>query len=81
MDSVADNRAFHEKFAFAFPLLSDVDGTMAAAFDCCRASKDGSNPCEKANRVTVVVDASGVVKKYVSPFDARSGPSELLEAL
>jgi len=80
-DSVAANKAFHEKFSFAFPLLSDLDKSMTAAFDACRPSKDGSDPCEKADRVTVVVDAAGTVVKHLRPFDARAGPSELLEEL
>lgn len=80
-DSVEANAAFHEKFAFSFPLLSDLDKSMTVAFDCCKPSKDGSNPCEKSARIAVVVDGDGTVTRYLSPFDAREGPAALLAEL
>ena len=45
-DAVAANKAFHEKFDFAFPLLSDVDKSMTKAFGVCKPAKDGSDPCD-----------------------------------
>ena len=60
-DAVAANKAFHEKFDFAFPLLSDVDKSMTKAFGVCKPAKDGSDPCDKSARVTVVVGADGTV--------------------
>ena len=80
-DAVAANKAFHEKFDFAFPLLSDVDKAMTKAFGVCKPAKDGSDPCDKSARVTVVVAADGTVVKCIDPFDAREGPAALLAEL
>ena len=80
-DAVAANKAFHEKFDFAFPLLSDVDKSMTKAFGVCKPAKDGSDPCDKSARVTVVVAADGTVVKCIAPFDAREGPAALLADL
>ena len=51
-DAVAANKAFHEKFDFAFPLLSDVDKSMTKAFGVCKPAKDGSDPCDTAWKST-----------------------------
>ena len=56
-----DNKAFHEKFSFAFPLLSDVDKSMTKAFDTCKPSKDGADPCAMAARSTFLVGADGAL--------------------
>ena len=52
-DAVAANKAFHEKFDFAFPLLSDVDKSMTKAFGVCKPAKDGSDPCDTAWKSSV----------------------------
>jgi len=75
-DPVEANKAFHEKFDFNFPLLSDLDKSMTKAFDCCK-----DDECSKAARVTVVVGADENVVKYENPFDAREGPAALLAEL
>ena len=51
-DAVAANKAFHEKFDFAFPLLSDVDKSMTKAFGVCKPAKDGSDPCDTVRKST-----------------------------
>mmetsp|Transcript_16512 Transcript_16512/g.66688 ORF Transcript_16512/g.66688 Transcript_16512/m.66688 type:complete len:101 (+) Transcript_16512:262-564(+) len=79
VDSPAKNAAFAEKYAFAFPLLCDVDKAMTKAFECCRAS--GDDPCAMASRICVVVDARGTISKLIAPFDAREGPASLLSDL
>ena len=66
-DPVADNKAFHEKFDFSFPLLSDLDKSMTKAFDCCKPAKDGSDPCAMASRARA---GAGAV-----PRDALRAPS------
>ena len=68
-DAVAANKAFHEKFDFAFPLLSDVDKSMTKAFGVCKPAKDGSDPCDtvwKSTRVSGAPDNSSP-----SHFSAR----------
>ena len=54
-DAVAANKAFHEKFDFAFPLLSDVDKSMTKAFGVCKPAKDGSDPCDTVWKSTQCV--------------------------
>ena len=51
---MAANKAFHEKFDFAFPLLSDVDKSMTKAFGVCKPAKDGSDPCDTVWKPTSV---------------------------
>ena len=46
-----------------------------------KPAKDGSDPCDKSARVTVVVAADGTVTKCIDPFDAREGPAALLADL
>ncbi|HIA02561.1 MAG TPA: redoxin domain-containing protein [Myxococcales bacterium] len=75
-DSVEDNRAFAEKFDFNFPLLCDTDRVLGMAFGAC------SGPDEScARRVTVVIDANGVVEQVVDTVDAKTHPASLLEHL
>ena len=80
-DTVDANAAFHEKFAFSFPLLCDLDKSVTRAFDTCKPSKDGAEPCASSARSVVVVDAAGTVVRREMPFDAREGPAALLAAL
>jgi hypothetical protein len=56
-DAVAANKAFHEKFDFAFPLLSDVDKSMTKSFGVCKPAKDGSDPCDTVWKSTSVSGA------------------------
>ena len=55
---MAANKAFHEKFEFAFPLLSDVDKSMTKAFGVCKPAKDGSDPCDTVWKSTSASGAS-----------------------
>ena len=66
-DTPALNKVFHDEQNFSFPLLSDVDGSLYAAFGV-------------TGRATVVV-VDGQIKEIISPFDARQGPADLLGRL
>lgn len=78
MDGQEENTIFAQQFAFTFPLLCDTTKEMTKAFECCLPSKDGTDPCAMAARVCVVVDETGKIVKYISPFNAREGPAALL---
>ncbi|KAJ1458952.1 hypothetical protein M885DRAFT_613856 [Pelagophyceae sp. CCMP2097] len=77
-DSVEANKAFHDKFSFSFPLLSDLDKSMTQSFNCCKPS--GDDACAMSARVCVVV-SEGKIEQYLSPFDAKEGPAALLASL
>lgn len=57
LDSTAENRAFRDKFAFPYPLLSDETGDMALAYGAIRSTGQRS-----AARIAVLVDPSGHVR-------------------
>ena len=74
-DSASDNKKFAEKFNFNFPLISDTDRTIGAAY--------GANvdPQKGAARVGVVIDGDGKIKKWHDKVDARAWPAEVVKTL
>ena len=75
-DTVAENRAFAEKFAFPYPLLSDSTRGLGLA---CGAAESAT--AANAKRVTVVLDPDGKVLQVHAKVDARSHPASLLASL
>ena len=61
------NAKFHSEQGFQYPLLCDSEGALYAQF-------------QVSGRATVVVK-DGAVIHTLSPFDARTGPANLLEML
>lgn len=72
-DTVAENRAFREKFDFPFALLCDTEKKLGAA---CGAG-DGSH----ASRITVVIDGDGIVKNVYDTVKPADHPREVLAAI
>ena len=75
-DTVAENRAFAEKFSFPFPLLCDTDRSIGLAYGAASSPKD-----EYAKRIAYVIDEQGKVAQAHPKVDASSYPAEQLKNL
>jgi len=73
------NRAFAEKNAFAFPLLSDVDRAVGRAYEVVR------HPIERfpdnAKRRTYLIDPEGVIRCAYRVRDIPAHPQEVIDDL
>lgn len=67
------NRAFREKFAFPFPVLSDLDRSMSLAFGAVDQLEDTF-----AKRFTFVIGADGVVEQSIETKQPASQAETLL---
>ena len=56
-DTVADNKAFAEKYDFNYPLLCDTTKAMSVAYGAC-ADASAKYPA----RITYIIDASGNIE-------------------
>ena len=75
-DSVAENRAFREKFDFPYALFCDTDKQLGIA---CGAADDASAGYPK--RITVVFGPDGVVQKVYAEVKPAEHPREVLDGL
>ena len=74
-DTVAQNKAFAEKFSFNFPLICDTDRTIGTAYGA------NADPQKGAQRVGVVIDQDGRIKDWHGRVDARAWPAEVLKTI
>lgn len=71
-DSEADNRAFREKFAFPYDLLSDVDGAVSTAYGV-------SEPDSKRSpRKSVLIGPDGTVAASYGTVKPDAHPDQVL---
>jgi len=70
---VEANAAFATKNAFKFPLLSDVDRTLALAYGACRDAK-----ATWPNRVSFLIDEQGQITRTYERVDPRDHPASVL---
>jgi thioredoxin-dependent peroxiredoxin len=70
---VEANAAFAKKNAFKFPLLSDVDRTVALAYGAC-ADRKAAWP----SRVSFLVDEQGLIARTYDRVDPRDHPASVL---
>lgn len=75
-DTVAENRAFREKFEFPYALLCDTDKQLGIALGAA-ADASASHP----KRITVVIDGSGKVLKVFDTVKPAEHPQEVLAAI
>jgi peroxiredoxin Q/BCP len=75
-DSVADNRAFAEKFQFPFPLLSDTSRAVGLAYRACDKASDGY-----ARRFTYVIGPDGRIEQAIDTKDPGGQAAALLVAM
>jgi peroxiredoxin Q/BCP len=74
-DDEGSHQKFTEKFSLPFPLLADVDGTIAKAYDV-----DGGN---YAKRVTYVIDPIGKISQIYegSTLNTETHAKDILAAM
>ena len=75
MDPPDYNRKFAEEHDFGYPLISNGEAVIRA-FGACRRE----DRCT-GKRTTAVIRADGTLLDFIDPFDADSGPDELLKRL
>ena len=75
-DTVAENRAFSEKFNFNFPLLSDTDREMGLAYGACFDEDQAM-----ARRIGVVIDADGKIAAYQVKVHPKEYAAKVLATL
>jgi peroxiredoxin Q/BCP len=76
-DKAETHAQFADKHGLPFPLISDADAKIAAAFGAARVG--GWLP---SKRVTFVIDKQGVVRRVIkSELDVDRHVDEALEAL
>lgn len=75
LDSVKEQKVFHEKQKLNFPLLSDPDGSAARKYGV--LPKKASYP----NRATFVIDPKGVLRHVSEKVDVTNHGDDLVELL
>lgn len=75
-DTVADNRAFAEKFDFNFPLLCDESRAIGLAYGAC-----DSADAKTARRISYVIGGDGAIRAVYPKVDAARHPEEVLQSL
>ena len=75
-DTVAENRAFAEKFHFPFRLLCDTKREIGIAYGACDTPKDGY-----ARRISYVIDPAGAIAHVFPKVDAKGHPRAVLDRL
>ena len=75
-DSPADNRAFRDKFAFPFDLLSDEDRAVSMHYGAAE-SADQQYP----KRISYLIDPEGRIARVYGNVVPAEHPAEVLAAL
>ena len=76
LDTVAENKAFAEKFKLEYPLLCDVDHAVALAYKTIDHPKD-----KYARRYTYVIGADGRIEQAIDTKDPGAQAAELLKSM
>ena len=72
-DSVEDNAAFAQKFAFPFRLLSDPDRAMGLDYGAAQSATEGF-----AKRISYLIGPDGRIEKAYPKVYPASHPEEVL---
>lgn len=75
-DTVAENKAFAEKYKFPFLLLCDTEKKMGLAYGAIKTGED-----KYPSRIGYVIDPSGKIKGAYPKVDANAFPDQMLAAL
>ncbi len=72
-DTVAENKAFAEKFGYRFPLLCDIERDIGMAYGAC------TDPSAKhAKRISYVIDEAGKIAHALPKVDPATHTDEML---
>lgn len=77
LDNEASHQAFTEKFNLPFPLLADVDGAIAKAYDVL----GDYNGTAYAQRVTYVIGADGTISQVYTTINTETHATDILAAI
>jgi len=75
-DTVAENKAFADKFGFPFTLLCDTEKIIGLAYGAVKTKDDA-----QASRIGYVIDPNGKVKGAYPKVDARTFPQTVLQEI
>jgi peroxiredoxin Q/BCP len=75
-DTVEENRAFATDQEFGFPLLSDVDRSVGAAYGVARPPTDKFAPFPR--RMSYLIDPDGIVRMIYDVTDVAAHADEVL---
>ena len=79
-DSTASHKRFEEAHGLPFPLLSDPDLQVIAAYDVHKRGQDGQ-PAKGLIRTTYLIDENGVIEKAFGAVKAKENPAQMLKEL
>lgn len=71
-DTVADIKAFKEKYDLPFELLSDEDGEVASEYESYGTTEVGGETRDIAFRNTYVIDENGVIERVYEDVSPNS---------
>jgi peroxiredoxin Q/BCP len=77
LDDEMSHQAFTTKFNLPFPLLADVDGAIARAYDVL-GERNGVN---YAQRVTYVIGADGKISQVYTTINTETHATDILAAM
>lgn len=77
LDDEAAHQAFTSKFNLPFPLLSDVDGTIAKAYDVL----GDYNGTPYAQRVTYIIGEDGKISQVYTTINTETHATDILSAI
>ena len=80
-DDVESHQAFTAKFDLNFPLLADVDHSLAEAFGAWREKTRNGRTSMGVHRSTFLIDAGGRIAKTWETVDVQGHDEEVLTAL
>jgi thioredoxin-dependent peroxiredoxin len=75
-DTSADNKAFKDTHDFAYPLLSDIDRSVGAAYEVMRAPDHAY--ANYPERYSYLIDPEGLVRKAYDVKDPAAHGAEVL---
>lgn len=78
-DPVEDQLAFADKYDLPFPLLADVDGAVAAAYDSFGEKTMYGNTFEGVFRNTYVIGPDGTIEAVYEDVDPEGHAAEILD--
>ena len=79
-DSTASHKRFEETHGLPFPLLSDPDLQVIAAYDVQKRGQDGQ-PAKGLIRSTYLIGENGVSEKAFGAVKAKENPAQMLKEL
>jgi peroxiredoxin Q/BCP len=75
-DTTRDNQEFKKQQGLTFPLLSDLQRKVCMAYGAC-----SFQAAYFANRITYLINATGVIEKVYPDVDPQTHAGEILNAL